>query len=402
MGAASARVMTTIRRHEPALDGIRGIAILLVLFTHCNWVFRQTKVTKWFLPAMTFGWCGVDLFFVLSGYLITGILLRTKMATNRTASFYARRFLRIFPIYYLCLSAVLLAAPHWAWMKSLLPYYRIGDRIAYFAYLQNWLSFRHSLQTPPNILGHFWSLAVEEQFYLVWPILVWKVPEKYLLRLCVWGIVAGLALSSALVLYFGPHLWIDVLTPTRGLGLLVGSALAIYLARDGHISGRALLGMAAAGASIIAFIALEDRREFMDTDAGPYMYTIAIPALALIFGALVGSSRRFIPVLTPALNNSWLKSFGKYSYGIYVYHIPFFVLVSRSLSAKFGVSFPLETRYGLLYVAVVIGIIFGLAWLSYNLFESKFLELKRHFDPIFETSESTTVAVRGASAGGAH
>jgi peptidoglycan/LPS O-acetylase OafA/YrhL len=378
--------MANIRKYEPTLDGIRGVAILLVLLSHRVWVFRATPLTHWFLPAMTFGWCGVDLFFVLSGYLITGILIRTKKARNRATSFYARRFLRIFPIYYLALIGILMIAPHSGWLRSVLPYNTTRGRIAYFAYLQNFLPMLWR-PSAANILGHFWSLAVEEQFYIIWPFIVWNISPKNLIRLCVIGTAGALVFSSAIVWRFGPHLWMDILPVTRGAGLLVGSGLAALLSTRGHIPRHLLFSMAAIGASVIAFIAFADPAEFTNTDAGPYMYTIGISGLALLSGALVASSNYSVPFFTAALNAPWLKSFGKYSYGIYVYHLPLFFFLDYSLPTLFGFVAPLRTAYALPYVAVTIGICFALAWLSYNLFESRLLALKSHFDPIYSQPE---------------
>jgi peptidoglycan/LPS O-acetylase OafA/YrhL len=94
-------------KHVPALDGIRGLAIVAVLMRHVAYVFMQHgSITRWFLPIFQFGMWGVDLFFVLSGFLITGILIETKSATNRARSSYGRRILRIFPVYYLTSSGV--------------------------------------------------------------------------------------------------------------------------------------------------------------------------------------------------------------------------------------------------------------------------------------------------------
>ena len=117
------------------------------------------------------------------------------------------------------------------------------------------------------------------------------------------------------------------------------------------------------------------------------MYTIGISGLALLSGALVASSNYSVPFFTAALNAPWLKSFGKYSYGIYVYHLPLFFFLDYSLPTLFGFVAPLRTAYALPYVAVTIGICFALAWLSYNLFESRLLALKSHFDPIYSQPE---------------
>ncbi len=373
------------KKHIPALDGIRGIAILAVLLTHAEALgdtrtFIQTPALKPFLVSMTFGWAGVDLFFVLSGFLITGILIQTRTAANRAISFYARRFLRIFPIYYLTLAIVLGGAAEWPWLNAVLQK-GWADRASYFVYLQNWSVLWGSDGLRLNILGHFWSLAVEEQFYLVWPVIVWMLPDRAVLKVCIAGALCALMLRIGLVSYFGPHLWIDILTPCRGEGLLVGSALAVAATR-GRISVRAIAGMAAAGAGLVFSIVFLDHREFTNTDHGPYMYTIGVSGLALLFGALVASSQYSIPGLTRALNWGWLRSFGKYSYGIYVYHIPVFIVLEYFLVRR-GVIFPVPAAQGALLVATMVAVSFAIAWLSFTLIEGPLLRLKRRFEPKF-------------------
>jgi peptidoglycan/LPS O-acetylase OafA/YrhL len=165
------------RERDPRLDGVRGIAILLVLVYHLtlyggmapNGPFLDRLWRTWTLPLGL----GVDLFFVLSGFLITGILLDTKDGPDYFRNFYARRFLRIFPLYYATLAATFL----------LIPAVRL-DAVWYWTYLIN---YRFADVGWPRVayLGHFWTLAVEEQFYLVWPALVFFVPRRVLPWLCV-------------------------------------------------------------------------------------------------------------------------------------------------------------------------------------------------------------------------
>jgi peptidoglycan/LPS O-acetylase OafA/YrhL len=368
-----------------ALDGIRGVAIVLVLITHGHWAFPDYSDDHAVISAMVFGWCGVDLFFVLSGFLITGILLKTRTATNRARSFYARRFLRIFAIYYIALSLLLLMAAHSWWLSSVMPVHTTWQRFAFYGYLQNWLGFRNP-HYEGGIVGHFWSLAVEEQFYLIWPAIVWWVPERFLMRLCLAGIACAFALRIVLVGHYGPHLWIHQLTPTRGEGLLVGAALAVFARRRKHLPGRLLGAMAIAGAALIVFIGFADPREFYDTDAGPYMYTIGVTALGLLFGGLVGSSQMRVPVLTRLMEMRWLRSFGKYSYGIYIYHIPLLMGSSRILEQYFHHPFPFRLRWAVVYFVCCVAASYAVARLSYWLIEERLLRLKDRFEPIFPKS----------------
>ena len=173
-------------RQIPALDGLRGIAIAAVMVFHFTLYGPYSNALMRGLPAIgpalhlaMAGWGGVDLFFVLSGYLITAILLRTKAAPGYFRRFYARRVLRIFPLYYLFLAVGIALSsrlpPAWSaegswqlWLWTYLTNFKIGSA--------GWSSV-------PRAYEHFWSLAVEEQFYLLWPLLVFKLDERRLARL---------------------------------------------------------------------------------------------------------------------------------------------------------------------------------------------------------------------------
>ena len=177
--------------HVPALDGVRGIAIAMVLLHHCGWprVFGEG------------GWIGVDLFFVLSGYLITGILADTRESVGRGRSFYVRRALRIFPLYYAVLFALFVVAPivhpiSWAQYRALVP-----EQAWYWTYLSDWrMAFAH----PPTVtlLGHFWTLSIEEQFYWVWPVVIWSLTGRAAMRLCGGLLMAASILRVYLVLHY--------------------------------------------------------------------------------------------------------------------------------------------------------------------------------------------------------
>jgi peptidoglycan/LPS O-acetylase OafA/YrhL len=296
-----------------------------------------------------------------------------------------RRVLRIFPLYYLTLFALLLvaaAAPRWVMFNGIRSW---PEQLAYVFYLQNWLPvLKGSRYVSAIPIGHFWSLAVEEQFYLVWPWLVWWLAPRTVVRLCIAGCVAALLLRVILVSHFGPHLWIHMLTATRGEGLLVGSALAAVAATQECVPKRWLIALASAGTAIIGFILIYHPIELTDTDAGPYIYTIGISGFALLFGALVGSSSYFIPLLTPFLNQGGLKRWGKYSYGIYVYHLPIYVAIFAGLK-KFGVRFPLQIQYSVVLTCAELALTYAVAWVSDTFLENKLLRLKRFWEPDVRT-----------------
>lgn len=381
-----------------ALDGIRGIAIIGVLLTHASHYFGNPGIYKWLAP-LVFGWAGVDLFFGLSGYLITGILIRTRGSQNRASSFYARRALRIAPIYYITLGVIFGVAVFLPWVNSVLP--RPGwDRACYLFYLQNMPQLWHSHLPAYNILSHFWSLAVEEQFYLVWPLIVWTLPEKYVVRLCPILMAAAFGLRYWVVTHaHGIHFWWMLWTPTRGAeALLAGSLLAIVTRRYGRVPKSLLAAFALAGFGVLLAIAIVQRVEFVDTEAGPYMYTIGYTGINLLSVALIGSTRYAVPFLIPILRSSVLRTFGKYSYGVYVYHFPLVVLTDRYVQPWIGPSF--QGFSPVRAIAVIAGLIaatMGVAWLSFRFVESPFLALKDRFSPVYATAREEHVLVGAAA-----
>jgi peptidoglycan/LPS O-acetylase OafA/YrhL len=218
----------------PALDGLRAVAVLLVFGSH-------------YLPRqMAFGWIGVDFFFVLSGFLITGILFDTRFRVNRFKVFYARRILRIFPLYYGVLLVCLLLYPvfHWIWHPSWL---------FFPAYLSNYSRFvwptpifRASPQVESLVstlsfqfpfalrLSHLWSLAVEEQFYLMWPPIVFLVMDRVRLRNVCIAICVGVLVARCVGVAVLPTELLDrkllyLATPFRVDALVLGGLLALVV-----------------------------------------------------------------------------------------------------------------------------------------------------------------------------
>ena len=195
--ARRSRCVPPQKKHDVILelDGVRGIAILLVLLFHLELPYPAGAPRLLFAPLLI-GWSGVDLFFVLSGFLITGILIDTRDCRNYFSSFYMRRVLRIMPLYLLAVFAyfavALPIAHHFGYWSA-----RNGSAQMWFwLHLSNWPA---AFGTVVPFIGHFWSLSVEEQFYFVWPLVVLFVRPSRLIHVCCGVVVAALALRIAFV-----------------------------------------------------------------------------------------------------------------------------------------------------------------------------------------------------------
>jgi len=367
----------TSEQHVAVLDAIRGLAILLVLFIHVGERMPQLESGGWKLSRIlaSSSWVGVDLFFVLSGFLITGILYDTTGATNFFRTFYARRFLRIFPLYYgfLIVLWALTIPLHIEWN---------GRGWIYMLYLQNThiLKNVHSATFSPYFkIDHLWSLAVEEQFYCLWPAVVFLIKDRHrLIKLTVILMIAS-TLVRLLMLYSGKSLWmIYIFTPARADSLMMGSLL-VLLFRCGVQFQRRLKKWATfvLPTSIVLLVILAlpaGGLSFSSRNVICVGYTtIAFASASLI--ALSLTSRRFSNVINrPALR--WL---GKYSYGIYIIHLPvMMVLLHLTVVTQFEDLYS-NPFWKLFVVLITEAFTIGLAFLSYNLYESAFLKMKRFF-----------------------
>lgn len=387
-----------------SLDGLRAIAILLVFFHHVQgYIPAVNETVLLFREYLGLGWMGVDLFFVLSGFLITGILLDTRDAVNYFSGFYVRRVLRIFPLYYFVLTAVIVA-------QSLMNNPQVsgtlplpGDRWLYYCYLTNWLGLWKG-HWGPNYLAHFWSLAVEEQFYLAWPLIVWLVRPRALPWVA--GIVAAVAamIRFAWLQHGGAQIAIALATVSRLDALFIG-AFCAFLFRDSGQMTRirkwlpwvAFVGV---GSFLLAFFGVL----FYPQRAAALLYgSLLVPhtpedaavrfaeyggytLLALGFAALV-----LLAAHTEA-EGTWMQRFlqsrclapiGKYSYGIYVFHVPIIgaasIFVSPKLLREVGVKAGPAMQCG--YILGLAAATFIVSAFSYEFFEKRILRFKRHFGP---------------------
>lgn len=371
--------------HVPELDGVRGIAIAAVMALHflCSPIATPTTALEKILVRLTgYGVWGVDLFFVLSGFLITGILADSAGSPRYFRTFYMRRTLRIFPLYYgvLFLVAVLIPA-------SLLARFAPGAleiRAAQgwlWPYLTNvYLVTKGDFTLP--YFSHFWTLAIEEHFYLAWPFIVGYTRRETAMRACV--VLGSLALISRIVLHFTHHAFAaQILTPCRLDTLTIGAWFALAARAPSGIDAlgeRTRKWLAPLAAGVIVTSAVHAARTRIDWLVEP----VRLSVLSAFFGAfiLLAAWKRGPARTRSVLGQSWLRWLGKYSYGLYVYHgiIAYSLLHDGWLAA-------LETWTGSRLVGVLIGAVIGsaisvvLSVLSYELYESKFLKLKRLFEP---------------------
>lgn len=343
----------------PELQGLRGIAVLAVVFYHCHPRFAGT----WFYGASLWGWVGVNLFFVLSGFLITSILLESSTKPRYFRNFYGRRVLRIWPVYLLVIAVVYLEAP-WFIGPSIGQAIRTAPWWAYIFFLQN--VFHISM---PPALGPTWSLAIEEQYYFLWaPIVRLLMRPQRPQRLWM------LASLLAAVIVLSPvmrHMHYRWLTPTHTLmhldGIAWGSLLAVGL-HTLRLSRRTwvLLGLAGLVAGLAATATIAGGTAFLDS-------ALAIAFAGAMLASIAGTGARTF--VNAALARGPLAFYGRISYGLYMIHISVFIF--------FGWFDLKMDRYGipgnLAVVAFRLLASTAAATLLWYGFESQILKLKRYF-----------------------
>jgi peptidoglycan/LPS O-acetylase OafA/YrhL len=337
----------------PELQGLRGLAVLAVVFYHCHPRLEGTRIYY----ASLWGWTGVNLFFVLSGFLITSILLESRTKPHYFRNFYGRRALRIWPVYVLVLLVCYLNAP-WFVGLPVLEAFRTAPWWAYVLFLQN--LFRLTL--PPSI-GPTWSLAIEEQYYFLWAPVVRFLRQPLSLA----ALLAG-ALISAPLFRLTHFAWI---TPTHTAthidGIAMGSLLAIGLYTLPH-SRRVWLALGLTGivAGFVAAGTIAGGTAFLDS------------ALTTGFGGAVLTSIASTGARNPlnaTLRCGPLAFYGRISYGLYMTHIMVFVYFGwfdRRMDAH-GIAGNLAV------VAFRFGACTAVATALWYGFESRILKLKRYF-----------------------
>jgi peptidoglycan/LPS O-acetylase OafA/YrhL len=347
----------------PQFDGLRGIAILGVFVAHSEFILSMPHA-----GFLEYGRVGVDLFFVLSGFLITGILLDSKNSPHYFRNFYARRSLRIWPLYYVVITIILLILPTVFGSTR-------GAGVRQFPlfalYVQNW--FFH-LKTPQAIWTT-WSLAVEEQFYITWPLLVFLLGRRILPWVLMFAMGFSLALRIAGYEHHAPLEFIHNFTLSRLDPIAIGSLSAWWL-RSPSCTRKRWRGLSYC-AMVAGLCGVAVCRLLWHEQSIVVGYTfIALGFAGLLGISLVADTKRSL--FGKVIASRWLCYTGKISYGLYLVHLPLFILWGQFVHKR---NLPLQSSiFGNLgSTAIQFALAFLLATLSWRFFESPLLRLKKYF-----------------------
>lgn len=368
----------------PGLDGLRAIAFFLVFLDHTNYLY--------------IGWAGVQLFFVLSGFLITDILLKLKekfSGREYFIKFYGRRILRIFPLYYLylllmtCITAILLFNGYRVNYMQ-----RFQEHLPYaVAYVYNFYIASAKFSGDSWLIGHFWSLSVEEQFYIFWPFLILLTPRKHIRKLFLTAIVLGPLVRLAITYIYKDQL-LPFLSPDMPLAVYVlpfshidSFAMGAYISRFEIPRPKLQLAILVLLVPVLGFSTYYySKGNFGEISALGFAYPLAnamkqvwgYSLLAYVFTVLIYTVAReklFISILQARL----LQYMGKISYGLYVYHFPVIWFMAR-IAGDAGVEANLLNPI-IAVLSFVVTLLIASA--SYRYIEKPLIDLKDRF---FQTS----------------
>ena len=361
-----ARHGMAIPKYIPQFDGLRGIAILVVLLAHLSYLGSIG-----FVHIFQYGRTGVDLFFVLSGFLITGILLDTKNLPGYFKNFYARRALRIWPLYYGILFLFFVLLP-----LLFARHFFLTDRNSwpyYVTYTQNlFYHFNHSEPLTPT-----WSLAVEEQYYMFWAPVVFLFGRKSLRNILLGMIAFSFCFRVISSFRDAPLDFVHNFTLCRLEPLAAGGLAALWLRSEKCTAAKwARGGMMALTIGLAGVaIALVD----WGIDGPIYSY----PFLAAAFAGILALSLTASPTTTVvgrALTQPWLVYTGRISYGVYLIHVPIFIGIDVATRKIWGHP-PYSHARQALMILVAFALTYLLASISWFCFEQPILRLKDHFRP---------------------
>ena len=370
----SDRNVREVLNHVISLDGVRGTAILLVLLHHLLWAKSESPnlALSLILRARGAGWVGVDLFFALSGFLITGILYGSLRDRRFFWNFYARRILRIFPLYY---SVVVVLATIF-FLHGMAPDLRVVGIVA--AYLQNTpLYLEHSQNTVAfQYTGHLWSLAVEEQFYLVWPVVVFLVKDR---RKLMWIAACQVLLSPILRVVLLTHgtSFAEVyrFTICRADSLLAGAWLA--LAVRGPMRDRVFrAAVPCFWIALVVCCGIATTTGNFDWEINYSVNSFGYSAVALASAAIIAMALQAGTIVASIMRLHWLRFLGRYSYGLYIYHVIVDQIASQALASQIHSS----GLYRIVRFFLAMGLSILISVVSFNYFEKPFLSMKRFFN----------------------
>jgi peptidoglycan/LPS O-acetylase OafA/YrhL len=366
-------------QHYPGLDGLRGLAILFVIPCNANIVTPVMHGPFAFITLLIDrGWVGVQLFFVISGFLITQQLCITRHAANYFGGFYARRLLRIVPLFVVAVVLALLllrllAGRGHAGVHS-------STWVLWFGlFFVNWIE---PMGRGFPGLPQFWSLAVEEQFYLLWPGVVRAFASR-LIAVTVALVVLSFALRVSLRLIGATPSMVYMWTVCRMDALACGALAAIVVQRWQCPDALPRAGRLAVAATAVAVIGASATRLYAD-DTWPTQSVgftcLAIAFMLLVLGAVANDLSPRQSRWFAFLRSRFLKSVGRYSYGMYVFHMFFVIFAAAWLQRA---SMPFGDARMLVCSLLVIGLSYCVGFVSYHLYEKRFLRFgRRRFAPL--------------------
>ena len=342
--------MTSQRFYLPQLDGLRFLAFAVVFYHH--FFPYASAENPWLVAMAQAGRLGVDLFFVLSSFLITSLLLREKDDRGQidVGAFWMRRILRIWPLYFtFVICAALFERPAWWYLAGLL------------TFTVNWIVFAGAY---PSVTEHLWSISIEEQYYFGWPLLVLWVPWRWLPWVCPGMIAVSLTARLALVGYrfdsSEQAIWVNTLA--RLDPLAIGALIALAWARRPWTVPPGIQWLVLLSGSVVLTV-MHDRGLVPMPSMHPvWTYLASAMILGLILAATLGSGHSVLATRP-------LVYLGRISYGLYVFHVP--VLAGWP---QHGWELPWFAR-----LPVTFGLTVAIAALSYRFLEQPFLRLKERF-----------------------
>ncbi len=367
------------------LDGLRAVAILWVMFAHVSAASKwhaNTVYHKVIELIASSGWVAVQLFFVISGFLITAILLKGKGKSKQLRHFFIRRSLRIFPVYYVTLFVLFIVVPFMGytltWLTS-----ETENQLYFWTYLNNWIR--------PYIynkgFSHLWSLAIEEQFYLIWPFIVIYLNKTWLLRICVFMIVSAPVFRFLLFYFFQTDIEgigakaAYAFTFARWDAIALGSLLAVIMTTDNYLSWckKYAINILFISAFMVLLHAGLNGSFNAVGEGGIELLNQTISAIAcfLIVFIVTWKNRQWY---VNVLEFKMLKLVGKYSYSMYIFHLPIMIVwFQYNIPDYAGMSDLAVLLQVFLNYLLILFFTFVLSAISWNILEYPLLKLKRGF-----------------------